>query len=86
LPNPHLDLSYLKARNILLAGVLMIVFRFLLIRTGLLISVFLERLHQYRTTETGALFSLSVIPFLIALPASAWLMRRLRVRPVMVFG
>ncbi len=85
-PNPWLDFDSLRKRNILLAGFMMLAFRTLLIRIGFLIPLFLETLHQYRTTETGYLFMLSLIPFAIAMPATAWLLNRMHARNVMVIG
>ncbi|MBU6454696.1 MAG: MFS transporter [Cyanobacteria bacterium REEB67] len=85
-PNPFLDFSYLKKRNVLLVGFLMLAFRFGLIRVGFLIPAFLETMHQYRQPEIGRLFMLSVVPFLIALPTCALLMNRFRVRPMACIG
>lgn len=85
-PNPWLDFSYLRKRNILLAGFMMLAFRTLLIRIGFLIPLFLETLHQYRSTEIGYLFMLSVLPFAIAMPAIALLLNRVHVRTVMLTG
>jgi DHA2 family multidrug resistance protein len=85
-PNPFLDFDYLRKRNILLLGFIMLTFRTLLVRVNFIIPIFLETLHQYRPTETGLLFSLSVIPFLIALPVVAFLMRNFHVRYVLLVG
>ena len=81
-PNPFLDFSYLKKRNILLVAFLMLVFRFILVRVGFLVPSFLETMHQYRPNEIGSLFMLSVLPFLIAMPTFALLLNRFRVRTV----
>ncbi|HEY9758685.1 MAG TPA: MFS transporter [Oculatellaceae cyanobacterium] len=85
-PNPFLDFEYVRKRNILLLGFLMLAFRTLLVRVNFIIPVFLETMHQYRPTETGALFALSVIPFMVALPIVAFLMRNLHVRYVLLIG
>jgi MFS transporter, DHA2 family, multidrug resistance protein len=85
-PNPYLNFSYLKSRNFLILSLILILFRAMLLRIGLLIPTFLQRLHDYRTTETGWLFMLSVVPFLIALPLVAHFMRKFHVRPVLVAG
>ncbi|MBS1991520.1 MAG: MFS transporter [Cyanobacteria bacterium SZAS LIN-3] len=85
-PHPYLDFGYLRHRNILLMGLVMIFFRTLLVRVGFIIPTFLEVLHQYRQTEIGALFALSVVPFAIALPAVAFMMRKFRVRTILCMG
>ncbi len=85
-PTPFLNFEYLKGRNVLLMGFLMLAFRALLVRIGFILPNFLELLHQYRPPEIGSLFSLSVIPFLIALPLVAYMMNRLRVRTILIIG
>jgi MFS transporter, DHA2 family, multidrug resistance protein len=83
-PHPFLDFSYLKSRNILILGLLVLVFRVILLRVGALIPLFLETLHQYRPTEIGHLLSFSLIPFLVALTVIADLLRRVHVRLVLI--
>jgi MFS transporter, DHA2 family, multidrug resistance protein len=86
--NPYrfLDFSYLKARNILLLGLLLVAFRVNLLRAAFLIPLFLETLHQYRPPETGHLLLLSLIPYLVALPIIAYFMRRVHVRYLLLYG
>jgi DHA2 family multidrug resistance protein len=81
-----LDFSYLRGRDVLIAAFMMIVFRILLVRVGFVIPLFLETLHQYRTTEIGALFALSVIPFIVALVVVAFFMNKIRVRKILTMG
>jgi DHA2 family multidrug resistance protein len=85
-PHHYLDFSYLRHRNILLMGVVMILFRTLLVRAGFIIPNFLEVLHQYRQPEIGSLFVLSIVPFSVALFACAYLMNKIRVRTMLAFG
>lgn len=85
-PEPFLDFSYLKARNILILGALMVTFRLLLLRAEAIIPVFLERLHQYRPAEIGQLLLLSLIPYLVALPVTAHFMGRIHVRIILLIG
>jgi DHA2 family multidrug resistance protein len=85
-PYPFLDFSYLKSRNILILGLLVLSFRVLLLRADSLIPLFLEALHQYRPPETGQLLSFSLIPFLVALLVIANLMRRVHVRLILIAG
>jgi MFS transporter, DHA2 family, multidrug resistance protein len=85
-PYPFLDFSYLKSRNIIILGFLMILFRVVVLRVSVLIPSFLEILHQYRSTEIGQLFSLSVFPYLVALPLIAFLMRKVHVRIILIAG
>jgi len=85
-PTPFLNFGYLKGRNVLLMGCLMLVFRAVLVRIGFVLPNFLEVVHQYRPPDTGALFSLSVIPFLVALPLVAYMMNRVRVRTILIMG
>jgi MFS transporter, DHA2 family, multidrug resistance protein len=86
LPNPYLDFSYLKTRNLLILGFLFVTFRTNLLRVGLIVPQFLERLHQYRPEDTGNLLILSFIPFLIALPIVATLLKRMPVRVILGSG
>jgi MFS transporter, DHA2 family, multidrug resistance protein len=83
---PFLDFSYLKSRNILILGLLVLFFRVILLRVSALIPLFLETLHQYRPTEIGHLLSLSLITFLVALVVIADLLRRVYVRIVLIAG
>ena len=85
-PYPFLDFSYLKSRNILILGLLMVAFRAVLLRVTAIIPLFLETLHQYRPPEIGRLLLLSLIPYLVALPVIANLMRRVQVRIVLITG
>ena len=85
-PHPFLDFSYLKARNILLLGVLLVVFRLILLRAVAIIPTFLERLHQYRPPEIGHLLIFSLVPYLVALPLIAYAMRRVHVRVILTIG
>jgi DHA2 family multidrug resistance protein len=85
-PNPYLDFSYVWTRNVLLLGLILMLFRVMLLRIGFLIPVFLERLHQYRSTDIGWLFLLSVVPFVIALPTIAHFLRKIHVRPALIAG
>ncbi|HEY9719137.1 MAG TPA: MFS transporter, partial [Trichormus sp.] len=85
-PNPFLDFKYLRNRNILILGLLLVSFRVTLLRTNLLLPQFLESLHQYRSGEIGNLDLLSVIPFLIAMPIVASLLNKVEARVIMLVG
>jgi len=85
-PNPYLDFSYLKTRNLLILGFLFVCVRAMLLRVGLVIPQFLERLHQYRPEDTGNLLSLSFIAFVIALPIVASLLQKIPVRVILASG
>ncbi len=85
-PHPFLDFGYLKARNILILGVLMVTFRMILLRPVTIIPLFLETLHQYRSPEIGNLLIISLIPYLVALPIIAFCMRRIHVRVILTIG
>lgn len=86
LPIRQLDFSYIKTRNVLILAFLLITFRTMLLRVGLLIPQFLERLHQYRPSETGQLFMLSLPPFLLAMPLIAYFGNKVRVRILLMLG
>jgi MFS transporter, DHA2 family, multidrug resistance protein len=86
IPNPYLDFSYLKTRNLLILGFLFVCVRTMLLRVALVIPQFLERLHQYRPEDTGNLLSLSFIAFVIALPIVAALLQKLPVRAILASG
>ncbi|MDR3617425.1 MAG: MFS transporter [Candidatus Obscuribacterales bacterium] len=81
-----LDFSYLKSRNILILGLLVFIFRVVLLRVVALIPLFLETLQHYRPPEIGHLLSFSLIPFLVALTVIADLLRRVHVRLVLIAG
>jgi DHA2 family multidrug resistance protein len=85
-PNPFLDFSYLRSRNILILGLIQVLFRSLLLRITFIIPIFFETLQQYRGPETGSLLTLSIWPFLIALPITAHFMRKIRVRDILLIG
>lgn len=85
-PNPYLDFAYLHRRNILLMGFVLVAYRTMLVRVTFIIPLFLETLHQYRPTESGLLFCLSIIPFIFAMPIFAFLMRRVHVRIILTIG
>jgi DHA2 family multidrug resistance protein len=85
-PHPFIDFSYLKARNILILGLLLGAVRLIILRPVYLIPLFLETLQQYRPPEIGQLLLLSLGPYLVALPVFAYLMRRLHTRVVLTIG
>jgi DHA2 family multidrug resistance protein len=85
-PHPFLDFGYLKSRNILILGVLMVLFRMVLLRAVTVIPLFLETLHQYRPPEIGHLLAYSLTPYLVALPVIAYLMKRVHVRVILTIG
>jgi MFS transporter, DHA2 family, multidrug resistance protein len=85
-PNPFIDLGYLKSRNVLVLGVLIVLFRVILLRAVVIVPVFLEQLHQYRTPEIGNLLLLSLAPYLVALPVVAFFMGKVHVRIIMAIG
>ena len=85
-PNPHLDFSYLRGRNLLLLAVLLVTFRTMLLRISLIIPTFLQTVHQYRSTELGNFFMLSMGPFLIAMPLCAYLLKKYDLRLMLMIG
>jgi DHA2 family multidrug resistance protein len=85
-PYPFLDFGYLKKRNILTLALLLVAARVILLRAAFILPLFLERLHQYRPPEIGSLLSLSLIPYLVALPVIAHVTRWLHVRYVLLIG
>ncbi len=85
-PYPFLDFSYLKARNVLILSLLFVAVRFILLRAGAVIPLFLETLHQYRPPETGRLLLLSMPAYLVTLPLVAYFMRRVHTRIILIIG
>jgi DHA2 family multidrug resistance protein len=70
----------------LILGVLLVAFRLILLRAVSIIPLFLETLHQYRPREIGNLLMLSLVPYLVALPVIAYLMKKVPVRIVITVG
>jgi len=85
-PYPYLDFSYLKKRNILIIALALVGFRIILLRAGAIIPIFLETVHQYRPPEIGSMLLFSTLPYLFALPLTAWLLVRVHVRYVLFIG
>jgi len=85
-PNPFLDLRYLRTRNIMILGFLIVTFRMILLRSVAVLPQFLERVHQYRPQEIGNLLVLSLAPYLVTLPTTAYFMKKVHVRIILTLG
>jgi DHA2 family multidrug resistance protein len=61
-PNPIVNLSFLNARNTIILGISIFVFRFGHLATIVLIPAFLGNIHQYRAVETGRALAWVAVP------------------------
>ena len=52
-PNPVVNLSFLKPRNVIILALAIFVFRFTLLSQYLLVPAFLGNIQDYRPLETG---------------------------------
>ena len=68
-PNPTLELSFLRSRNIIILALSIFVFKFVHLATIVLIPGFLGNIQQYRTLQTGHALAWVALPML----AIVWL-------------
>jgi DHA2 family multidrug resistance protein len=85
-PNPMLNLSFLASRNLLLLGLVLILFRFLLLAPTLLLPQFLQVLHGYRPDQTGPVLGWISIVELIAAPIAGLILYRMDSRLLCAAG
>jgi DHA2 family multidrug resistance protein len=85
-PNPNLQLSFLKRRNILILAMSIFVFKFVHLSTVVLVPGFLANIQGYRPTQIGEALAWVAVPML----AVVWLVAVMAIftntRLVLAFG
>ncbi|MDR3617587.1 MAG: MFS transporter [Candidatus Obscuribacterales bacterium] len=85
-PNPMINLSFLRSRNFLILGFVLVCFRFLLLEPTLLIPSYLALLHNYRPEQTAAVLAWIAVPELLLAPIAGLLLYKVDSRFVCAFG
>ena len=85
-PHPLVNLRFLATRNLLLLGVVLTCFRFLILAPTLLVPRYLELLHGYRPEQTGQVLAWVAIPELIAAPVAGLLLYKADSRLICAIG
>lgn len=76
MPNPFVDLPFLRQRNTLIMGAVLALFRFVLLSTVILIPQYLGVVRSLRPEQIGGTLLWVALPQLpLALLASVWLLR-----------
>ena len=85
-PNPQLNLSFLKTRNIIILALSIFVFRFVHLASVVLVPAFLGTIQGYRPLETGQALAWVAVPMLAIVWLVAVLIVRVNSRLVMALG
>ena len=85
-PHPLLNLRFLAAKNLLLLGAVLVLFRFLLLAPTLLLPDFLSSLHGYRPEQTGGVLGWVSVVELIAAPIAGLLLYKVDSRLLCAIG
>jgi DHA2 family multidrug resistance protein len=85
-PNPLLNLRFLATRNFLLLGAVLVLFRFVLLSSVLLIPEFLGIQHGYRPEQVGPVLGWIAIIELLAAPIAAFLLYKIDSRLLCAAG
>jgi MFS transporter, DHA2 family, multidrug resistance protein len=85
-PNPFFNLPFVIKRNILILGMALFSFRFVILTIALLVPSYLGTIHNYRALETGRVMWWIVVPQLFMGWVSAQLMKRLDGRLPLALG
>jgi MFS transporter, DHA2 family, multidrug resistance protein len=85
-PHPLLNLRFLATRNFLLLGAVLVLFRFLLLSSTLLVPEFLDTFHNYRPEQTGNVLGWISLVELIAAPVAGLLLYRIDSRLLCAVG
>lgn len=64
-PNPTISLAFLNSRNIVVLGLSIFTFRFVMLATVVLVPGFLANVQQYRALETGRSLAWVAAPMLV---------------------
>jgi DHA2 family multidrug resistance protein len=85
-PNPTLNLSFLKTRNIIILALSIFVFRFVHLASVVLVPAFLGSIRGYRPLETGQALAWVAVPMLAVVWLVAVLIVHSNSRLVMTMG
>lgn len=86
MPNPLVRFRFLSDRNLILLGVLLLLFRLSLLTTNLLIPAFLSGVAGYRPLQTGQVVWWGLIPQVVVAPLVVILLVKLDVRLLLAAG
>jgi MFS transporter, DHA2 family, multidrug resistance protein len=85
-PFPMINLGFLRSRNFLILGAVLVCFRFLLLEPTLLIPSYLSLLHNYRPEQTAAVLAWVAVPELLFAPLGGLILYKVDSRFVCAFG
>jgi len=85
-PNPLINFRFLGHRNILLLGVVLTFFRFVLLATVVLVPAYLANAQGYTAEQTGPVLLWIAIPQMFAGFLAIWLLSRLDSRLILTIG
>src|SRR5262249_40277547 len=85
-PNPFVNIPFITKRNLLLFGLALFSFRFVLLTVAFLIPSYLGAIQNYRPLETGRVMLWITVPQLVMGWISARLMRRFDGRLPLALG
>ena len=86
MPNPLVRFRFLKDRNLILLGALLLLFRVSLLTTNLLIPTFLSGVAGYRPLQTGQVLWWGLIPQVVVAPLVVILLVKLDLRLLLAAG
>lgn len=86
MPNPLVRFRFLNDRNLILLGALLLLFRFSLLTTNLLVPTFLSGVADYRPVQTGQVVWWGLIPQVVIAPLVVILLVKLDVRFLLAAG
>lgn len=86
MPNPLVRFRFLNDRNLILLGALLLLFRFSLLTTNLLVPTFLSGVVDYRPLQTGQVVWWGLIPQVVIAPLVIILLVKLDVRLLLAAG
>lgn len=85
-PNKLLNLKFLRSKNFILLGLVLIFFRFLLLEPTLLIPSYLQGLHDYKAEQIASVLAWIALPVMIFAPCAGLLLYRMDSRLVCALG
>lgn len=86
MPNPLVRFRFLNDRNLILLGALLLLFRFSLLTTNLLIPTFLSGIAGYRPLQTGQVLWWGLLPQVLIAPLVVILLAKVDARLLLAAG
>lgn len=86
MPNPLVRFQFLNDRNLILLGILLLLFRFSLLTTNLLVPAFLSGIADYRPLQTGNVVWWGLIPQIVIAPLVVVMLAKVDVRLLLAAG